>query len=208
MLHLWKKVGNGIIESRVNITSDPIGLVGGLNTYSYVYNNPTRWVDVLGLWSPGAHDQIFDHAFQNRLPPNDIRRLQQSSRDFDRRTQSGDQSHMHSMARRGQNIQDASRMRDQFINDTLDAARRLAEAGNRNAALDRFGEACHPIMDSSSPMHADANGNPRTWNPWWPFGHSPNDSIGNETVHNLSPANLEQQRRRLNEAYDRVFGGR
>ena len=31
------------------ITSDPVGLEGGLNTYSYVGNNPLYWVDPLGL---------------------------------------------------------------------------------------------------------------------------------------------------------------
>ena len=31
------------------ITSDPIGLLGGLNTYVYVGNNPLYWVDLLGL---------------------------------------------------------------------------------------------------------------------------------------------------------------
>ena len=109
------------------------------------------------------------------------------------------------MARKGQDPQDAIRWRDRFIDDTLHEARMQALAGHRDEALDLLGEACHPIMDSSSPMHTDENGNPRTWNPNWPFGHSPNDSIGKETAHDLTPEILEQQRRQLNHAYDRVF---
>lgn len=31
------------------VTSDPIGLRGGLNTYSYALNNPLYWTDSLGL---------------------------------------------------------------------------------------------------------------------------------------------------------------
>ena len=97
-------------------------------------------------------------------------------------------------------------MRDQFVNETIEEAKRLARAGARGAALDEFGKACHTLMDASSPEHTN-DGIPKPWNPLWPFGHSPTNWLGQETSSDISPATLESQKVILKQAYKKVFGG-
>jgi len=48
------------------ITSDPIGLVGGLNSYGYVDGNPLHWVDPSGLFS------ISDPSTWPRIPQSGV----------------------------------------------------------------------------------------------------------------------------------------
>ncbi|MBT8438435.1 MAG: RHS repeat-associated core domain-containing protein, partial [Gammaproteobacteria bacterium] len=48
------------------MTSDPVGLSGGLNTYSYALNNPLYWSDPLGLdvlvtLYKGQNGNVFNH---------------------------------------------------------------------------------------------------------------------------------------------------
>ncbi|MGR8980506.1 MAG: RHS repeat-associated core domain-containing protein, partial [Gammaproteobacteria bacterium] len=38
------------------ISRDPVGEAGGVNLYTYVGNNPLRWIDPLGLFVTGSYD--------------------------------------------------------------------------------------------------------------------------------------------------------
>jgi RHS repeat-associated protein len=187
------------------LTRDPIGEQGGINLYGYVNNNPVNQVDPLGLWSPGAHDCMLEHAFNGEISESDINILKKSSRDFDKAHQGSDDSYMHSMREKGQKTEDAIKLRNDFVADRLKQARDANKSGDRNKALKLLGEAMHPIMDISSPMHTDNNGNPKIWNPLWPFGHSPNDSIGDETIHDLTPSILDRDDKAMHILYKYVF---
>jgi RHS repeat-associated protein len=186
------------------LTRDPIGFAGGdANLYRYVDNNPLNWTDSFGLWSPITHDFIFKFSFLGKLSDSDIARLQLTSRRFDRET--AQTAYKHSM-RQNESIEEANKARNRFIKDTLKEARALAQSGNRDAALDKFAEAGHTISDATCPVHVDRDGNPRKFNPWWPFRHSYFDILGAETLKNLPFETLKDLKNKLNNAYDEVFG--
>lgn len=144
--------------------SDPIGLAGGINTYSYVNGQPTRYSDPLGLWSPDAHNDLINGAFPG-LSPNLLAKIRDGSAAVDALTnQFGDGSFTHGMRAPGQSIEDARRKACKFIRDNLalyNALKNSPASKNRLSAYYALGQALHPVMDSTSPQH-------RGWQVWAP----------------------------------------
>jgi len=194
------------------LAEDPLGFIAGINFYGYVGGNPINARDAFGLWSPEAHDKILAYALAGCASECEIKRLQNASRSFDSRTGGGRAfSPLHSMRAPWQFPSEALRIRDQFIQITLAQASAAQDAGIDGQALDLLAEALHPIMDSTSLLHTDSDGNPLPWNNLSSFNdyfHSPFDGWGAETSSMLaldSPRfrNMEEKMRY---AYIKVKG--
>jgi len=191
------------------VSEDPTGFAGGGNFYAYVGNSPVTHDDASGLWSPQAHDRILQNAFQGRLYQTDIDIMKYASREFDKATQGSGLAHMHSMAEPGEAPGVAKWKRDKWVQRMIQMARSAAMRGDRCTALSTFGQAMHAMMDSSSRMHRNANGDPAEWNPWNPVGHSPGVLgdlwVGSERDRDVTQGILDSQKAMLNQYYNEVF---
>jgi RHS repeat-associated protein len=188
------------------VAKDAIGFAGhSLNFYLRAGSDPTNRIDVSGFWSPEAHDTMIQNAFEGHIGQSQIDAIKQFGRDFDASTQSPSESHKHAMRGSDESIDQSRAKIEEFIQSSMDEARSNLQCGNFGPALHRFSEAAHTIMDRYSPMHTDEYGFPRKWNVLWPFGHSPNESIGDETKAALTPDVLSKSAAELLAAYNHVF---
>lgn len=147
------------------ISEDPTGFDGSdSNLYAYAGNDPVNNSDVFGLWSPGAHDALIQHALGPcGVPDFIIKQLQEDSREWDKMSQGPDQSNFHSMAMPNQTPQQAIDGRNQIIADYMEKSQYWYSQGRDQDAYFDMAIAIHAIMDMTSPAHTDPQGNPYTW---------------------------------------------
>jgi RHS repeat-associated core domain len=197
------------------ISPDPIGFTGGVNSYRYAYDSPPNANDPTGLWSPGAHDVIFDTALAGCATQSDINAIKAYSREFDNNTTTNPKlANVHSMLMPNQGYNDFFSQRDGFINGTISVAHMTEMEGNHPGALAVLAQGMHTTSDSYSPMHTDPNGLPYTWEcavcSWNNFRHSPNEYWGGETISDYwkLPQDVRDhlQQDLINE-YKKAFGG-
>jgi hypothetical protein len=180
------------------------------NLYVFVDNDGISRIDLFGLWSPGGHDAIFDHAFKGRICDDAIQTMKLSSRQFDRTHQSNKEAYMHSMRHMFQSKSAAMAQTYLFIEDRIKNAHEAAMKGLCLEALRLLGEALHPVQDRSSPEHTNPDGTPRLWSTFNPYtwaNHSPNDHLGKETKHDITEEIFSAQDTSNRAAYDRVMSG-
>jgi len=192
------------LNLNTGIATPPIVDNGPLSDTSAIINSinhpqdPSRFV--INDWSPAAHDQMIQNALGPCAVSQEyIAKIQKASRDFDESSQDPSMSYAHSMSNGkqvnpngtvGQSAGEALTKRNQFIVDHITAAQTAWRRGQTNNALADFGEAIHPVMDSTSPWHTDAQGNPIPWcgtagckGSWNNLGHSAFDISGETSAY-------------------------
>jgi hypothetical protein len=162
--------------------------------------------DPKGLWSAEAHEFLMRSALSDLLSEKELKTVIASSVWLDYVTQGNGSSYKHSMRSMGEGQNAALVKRDKFIKGRLGTARWYSKSKKfRNYSLKMFGEAIHPLMDSTSPAHVTKTELPKGWNifKFWKHGKREGES---ENLEDLTPEVIEKSNTLIRNAFKEVFG--
>jgi RHS repeat-associated protein len=182
------------------ITQDPIGLLGGKNSYEYAYNQPTRYIDPPGLWATEAHNYFIDQTFSNT--PSAIRDIiKEGSAYADKfEFQGADSAHMHAMTSDSMDAKTSQKKMCEFIKNKMSDAKDAESKGSGNYWF-LLGMALHPVMDSTSPAHEGF----QKWHGIVADGNKHGDSPG--TLEGISTAKKPANKQRTVDKMKAVLSG-
>jgi len=142
--------------------SDPIGAIfsyGKLHVlnkiYAYGNSNPLRFSDPVGLWSKEGHHFYIDSYFGTTLSPQALKAIKDGSDYADSaKFQLPGSEHMHAMAASGSTVAEAKERACRYFKKMMSTYKLNLQNGRMRDAYFALGMALHPVMDSTSPVHA------------------------------------------------------
>lgn len=138
------------------VESDPIGLAGGLGTYSYVGGNPLRGYDAIGLWPSKWPFDMHQDVIREYIPvgPELMKNLIWAQEYADSaQFQTGANAYRHAMRNKGQSTCEAMSQAEAFVRQQMEWAIFNHNRGKEGPALWQFSEALHTLQDATSPAH-------------------------------------------------------
>lgn len=132
------------------LTPDPIGQLGGIDSFSYVQNDPLKKIDTFGLWWTSGHSDLSRRAisfFSTHFSGNDLARIIAINTGVDITNPAENAAHY---------MPGTMREAEAIIARNLNLAVRMELAGHHDWAMYFLAAGLHTVQDRYAHCEQDA----------------------------------------------------